>query len=149
MQRLILPHLPCVGNDLEVPMAEEATAAVEEAVTIAVAMIVDARPIIVVDMEVGLIVKGLPLVILRAIGMLRRPEETMDTLHAAVEEMNMSHPGDRVRDTKIVLPGEPPRMLLREETVNERITGAIGENFVWLVLLLLTTFVYEFSGMST
>jgi hypothetical protein len=131
MRRLILPRLPCVGTDLEVPMAEEATEAVVAAVTIAVGTIVDARPVIAVGMEVGLTVNGLLLVILRAIGMLRLPEEMMDSPHEAVQGMNMPRPGDRARDTKIVLPGEPPwKLLLREETVNERTTGAIGENFI-------------------
>jgi hypothetical protein len=130
MRRLILPRLPCVGTDLEVPMAEEATEAVVEEVTIAVGMIVDARPVIAVDMEVGLIANGLLLVILRAIGMLRLPEEMMDSPHEAVQGMNMPRLGDRARDTKIVLPGEPPWKLSREETVNERTTGAIGENFI-------------------
>lgn len=132
MQRSILPHLPCVGNGLEVPMAAEAMAAVVEAVMIAAGTIVAARLVIVVDMEVGLTVNGLLLVILHARGMLRPPEEMTHTLHEAVEGMNMSHPGDRARGTRIALPGEPPQMLLREETVSERTIGAIGENFVWL-----------------
>ncbi len=108
-------------------MAAEAMAAVVEAVMIAVGTIGAARLVIVVDMEVGLIVNGLLLVILREKGMLRPPEEMTHTLHEAVEGMNMPHPGDRAQDTRIALPGEPPRMLLREETVSERTTGAIGE----------------------
>src|SRR5437764_6837400 len=120
---LILPRLPCVGNGLEVPMAAEAMAAVVEAVMIAVGTIGAARLVIVVDMEVGLIVNGLPLVILRGRGMLRPPEEMTHTLHEAVEGMNMPHQGDRAQDTRIALPGEPPQILLREGTVSERTTG--------------------------